>query len=114
MGLDMLLEKRLANNTPMLRIGSWRKHPNLHGYMESLYRARGGENEFNCQELELTKNDCEEIIVLSEKTGKGFETAQGFFWGKSDSEHDKETIMHMKEALDAIEQGYTIYYDSWW
>lgn len=114
MGLDMLLEKRLANNTPMLHIGSWRKHANLHGYMESLYRARGGINEFNCQELELTKDDCEKIIALSEDSEKGFETAEGFFWGKSDSEHDTETIMYMKEALDAIEQGYTIYYDSWW
>ncbi len=114
MGLDMYLQKRLADNTPLEHIGSWRKHANLHGYMESLYQARGGKDEFNCVELELTKEDCEKILALSENSEEGFGTAKGFFWGKSWPEHDGETIELMKEALIAIEQGYTIYYDSWW
>ncbi|HSI48496.1 MAG TPA: hypothetical protein VLA61_09520 [Ideonella sp.] len=26
---------------------TWRKHPNLHGWMEQLYRAKGGRESFN-------------------------------------------------------------------
>ena len=33
----------------------WRKHPNLHGWMEALYRSKGGQSElFNCTTVELT------------------------------------------------------------
>ena len=31
------------------QIHYWRKHPNLHGWMEDLYRAKGGAAEFNCR-----------------------------------------------------------------
>jgi hypothetical protein len=114
MGLDMYLNKRLADNTSLENIGGWRKHANLHGYMESLYRARGGTDDFNCIPLELTKDDCEKILALSKDREEGFETAEGFFWGQSYPEHNEETIEHMEEALEAIKLGYTIYYDSWW
>ena len=112
MGLDMYLTAKLADNAPNEEIGDWRKHANLHGYMESLYVARGGTEQFNCIPLELTKNDCENIIEFSK--GPGFETAQGFFWGESNKRDDDETIKHMTKALEYIEKGYKIYYDSWW
>ena len=36
----------------------WRKHPNLHGWMEQLYRSKGGDvDSFNGVELELTWQD---------------------------------------------------------
>lgn len=36
----------------------WRKHPNLHGWMEALYRAKGGrDDDFNCVNLQLTADD---------------------------------------------------------
>lgn len=36
----------------------WRKHPDLHGWMEELYRAKGGEQEcFNCATVVLTSTD---------------------------------------------------------
>ena len=39
----------------------WRKHPNLHGWMENLYFKKGGQREFNCVNLLLSKEDIEEL-----------------------------------------------------
>ena len=35
----------------------WRKHPNVHGFMEEIYREKGGEHSFNCRPVELTQED---------------------------------------------------------
>ena len=112
MGLDMYLYKRIASNTPQEEIGSWRKHANLHGYMETLYYSRGGTEVFNCIPLKLEKSDCKDIIERSK--AHNFDTAEGFFWGASVGEDDEDTIRFMEEAIQAIDDGYTIYYDSWW
>ena len=37
----------------------WRKHNRLHGWMEQLYRTKGGNKEFNCADVELTLEDIE-------------------------------------------------------
>ena len=113
MGLDMYLYSKIADNVPQEHIGDWRKHANLHGYMENLYRKRGGTAEsFNCIPLELTKEDCEEIIELSKDNN--LELAEGFFWGASNEEDNEDTIEYMKKAIQAIEAGSKVYYDSWW
>ncbi len=40
----------------------WRKHPDLHGWMESLYREKGGvESDFNCTTLQLTGHDLDRL-----------------------------------------------------
>jgi len=46
-----------ANVTKPIEIAYWRKHPNLHGWFEQLYRERGGEGDFNGDELELFRED---------------------------------------------------------
>ena len=35
-------------------IAYWRKHPNLHGWMQRLWESRGNSGDFNGDELELT------------------------------------------------------------
>ena len=45
-------------------IAYWRKHPNLQGWMEQLWREKGGEGEFNCVDVELTLDDLEQQDVL--------------------------------------------------
>ena len=38
------------------------KHPNLHGWMERLYRTRGGkEDKFNCVNIQLTADDLQKL-----------------------------------------------------
>src|ERR1039458_672982 len=40
----------------------WRKHPNLHGWMEALYRSKGGTAEsFNCVPVRLDPADLDAL-----------------------------------------------------
>jgi hypothetical protein len=92
----------------------WRKHANLEGYMADLYAYRGGsKKEFNCESLELDLTDLEK---LEDECGsfRGLREANGFFWGVSDDEHDKETLDFIKKAKKYIQDGYKISYTSWW
>ena len=69
MGLDMYAYKTLDTiDTPVdfgvataLQLHYWRKHPNLHGWMEALYREKGGEQEFNCVPVLLTAEDLDQL-----------------------------------------------------
>lgn len=93
----------------------WRKHPNLHGWMERLYREKGGSGEsFNCSPVELTQEDLDEL-VLAILDGKLPQTS-GFFFGESsgDEEEKKEDLEFCKTALNYIKEGYRVYYNSWW
>jgi len=42
-------------------IAYWRKHPNLQGWMEQLWREKGGKGEFNCVDVELTREDLKQL-----------------------------------------------------
>jgi hypothetical protein len=94
----------------------WRKHNRLHGWMEKLYREKGGDKEFNCQPVRLTIAD---IRRLSEciNEHKGLDITSGFFFG---DEYEYDTDMKFNDcafiisALNEILDGYDVYYDSWW
>lgn len=64
-------------------IHSWRKHPNLHGWMEWLYRAKAGrEFFFNCVTLQLTSVDLD--LLETSVRGNKLPLTEGFFFGRSD------------------------------
>lgn len=114
MGLDMYAFSTAKDNPDdKVEIQYWRKHPNLHRWMEKKWRSRGGEGDFNCIELILSRDDINEL----ERTIKANalpENEGGFFFGKTqpeDHELDLEFIERAKAALDA---GRIISYDSWW
>jgi hypothetical protein len=93
----------------------WRKHPNLHGWMESLYYLKGGTAEsFNCVSVEL---DLDDLAQLENhiKEGKLPQTA-GFFFGNSQLDEDErnQDLEFIKEAREAIAGGEYVYYTSWW
>jgi hypothetical protein len=93
----------------------WRKHPNLHGWMQELYRSKGGEDEnFNCSQVKLTLEDLDELEVAI-KTDDLPETA-GFFFGQSYSDEDEKNddLEFIEKAREYINDGYTVYYTSWW
>ena len=96
-----------------MELAYWRKHPNLQGWMQDLYHEKGGEQEFNCVDLELTLED---LNALEESLDDESlpETAGFFFGGNADdhyAEADREFIV---QARAAIKQGYTVVYSSWW
>ena len=42
----------------------WRKHPDHHGWMEELYRSKGGtEKSFNGDQVVLTEKDLDELNI---------------------------------------------------
>ena len=96
-----------------IELAYWRKHPNLQGWMENLYHEKGGDESFNCVDLEL---DLEDRDALEESLDEEAlpETA-GFFFGSNADDHyaeaDREFIV---AARAAIKQGYTVVYSSWW
>ena len=93
----------------------WRKHHDLHGWMENLYRQKGGEKDsFNCVPVRLTEDDLFELE--QDVRRKELPETTGFFFGNNPQ--DKESIKHdlefIKKARTAINEGYAVYYDSWW
>lgn len=91
----------------------WRKHPNLHGWMENLYYSKGGEREsFNCVPVELNTDD---LLELREAiTTDSLPNTAGFFFGQTDGTEREDDLEFVDTALKAINEGYTIYYSSWW
>lgn len=109
MGLDQYGFKRKQGEKDQT-IQTWRKHANLEGYMAKLYRAKGGKGKFNCKDLELTKDD----LLTLQQTFENLNKAKGFFWGESQPKDDQLTEEFITKALQAIEEGYQVYYTSWW
>ena len=106
---------RIPEGTEPTEIHYWRKHPNLQGWMEQLYYAKGGEAEsFNCVPVELTASDLD-LLEKAIKEGDLPHTS-GFFFGQSsgDEEESNDDLNFIKEARKAIAEGDQVYYDSWW
>ena len=96
-----------------IELATWRKHPNLQGWMEDLWIEKGNSGEFNCVDLELTLGDLEAL----EKTlvNEALPETVGFFFGENSDDHYAETDREfIREARAAIKQGYTVVYSSWW
>lgn len=91
----------------------WRKHPNLHGWMEALYRTKGGKDEtFNCVNLQLTTEDLDNLEA-DIKAGN-LPPTSGFFFGASDGSEVDDDLQFVAKARESIAAGLTVFYSSWW
>ena len=91
----------------------WRKHPNLHGWMERLYYQKGGQAEsFNCAPVELTLDDL--FIREADIKYSKLPNTEGFFFGASDGSELEEDLKFIEGARRAIDEGDKVFYDSWW
>lgn len=126
MGLDMFaykVKKGMINESTDFQLPEneethqelhyWRKHPNLHGWMEQLYYDKGGKDgTFNCVNVQLTEED---INNLEKDVQDGLlPETQGFFFGQSYPEDKEGDLEFIKQAREAINEGYDVYYTSWW
>ena len=98
-------------------IAYWRKHPNLHGWMEQLWNKRNGGNRdgnnFNGIELELTYEDLE-ILQLDVIAGT-LPGTSGFFFGNNADDHYKEQDLEfIKNARAELFMGLKVFYNSSW
>lgn len=121
MGLDMFagtlprqpaspVDFEAANST---ELHYWRKHPDLHGWMERLYRAKGGSAQsFNCVTLLLTSDDLDQLEA--DIRGQALPATAGFFFGASDGSEDDGDLAFVKSARAALGAGLAVFYTSWW
>lgn len=97
-------------------ISYWRKHPNLQGWMENLFYAKGGQcDSFNGVELELTWDDIDKL----EKDIKSGVIAKlnttGFFFGNpSDDFYYEKDLQFCVDAKTETFLGRKVFYNSSW
>lgn len=119
MGLDMYAYAAAKANQEWVdnnhrEIAYWRKHPNLHGWMEELYRARGGTVEmFNGVELELTWEDLD--ALEEDVKNERLPSTSGFFFGdNSDEYYRAQDLEFVRKARAEIFTGLKVFYNSSW
>ena len=125
MGLDQYATARRGEGTidedgfthykDSMELAYWRKHPNLQGWMEDLWIAKGAEGgvEFNCVDLELDEEDLDKLEESLDS--KELPETTGFFFGSNaDDDYAEKDREFIALARTAIKRGYTIVYYSWW
>jgi hypothetical protein len=95
-------------------IACWRKHPNLQGWMESLYFKKGGkEEQFNCVAVKINAEDLDALDLTI--NNKELPETQGFFFGSdSDDYYKDQDIQFIEDARVALDKGMIVEYSSWW
>lgn len=96
-----------------VEIACWRKHPNLHGWMQQLYLTKeGGEDIFNCANVRLDAGDLDKLEEAIREDSLPY--TEGFFFGRSDGSERAEDEMFIHKARDALAKGKRVFYTSWW
>lgn len=96
----------------------WRKHSDLNGILQDLYYDKGGEGEFNCKYLLLSKNDVINIIKQHKEhinSVNEISHTPGFFWGHTTMEQWEESLIDFENVLKETDwNNETVYYSCWW
>ena len=92
----------------------WRKHPNLHGWMERLAESKNLDyGSFNGVELELTWADLDALEQAV--THKQLPSTSGFFFGNDSDERYRESdLAFVKAARAELFLGLRVFYNSSW
>jgi hypothetical protein len=102
----------------------WRKHPNLQGWMESLWKKKMHEanqelpesqwdSSFNGIELELTAADLDALERAVKK--RQLPPTSGFFFGEdSDRYYYNHDLEFIKKARAELFMGLKVFYNSSW
>ena len=95
-------------------IAYWRKHPNLHGWMERLAESKNLKyDSFNGIEIELTAEDLDELERAVKK--RQLPATSGFFFGNPADEHYYESdLKFIREARAELFFGLKVFYNSSW
>ena len=127
MGLDMYAYAAAKANTEWddnhthREIAYWRKHPNLHGWMEILWNKKGRpgiDNSFqdvmfNGVEVELTWEDLDQLEE-DVKNGRLPSTSGFFFGSNSDDYYRLQDLEFVRQARAEIFTGLKVFYNSSW
>jgi hypothetical protein len=99
-------------------IAYWRKHPNLHGWMEDLWRSKNdkfsvNDQMFNGVELELTWDDLDKL-EQDIKSGNLPSTSGFFFGDDSDEYYQAQDLQFVADAKAEVFLGLKVFYNSSW
>lgn len=123
MGLDQFAFA-IDNNGEKEELAYWRKHPNLQGWMENLWEAKGRPGlpedhvsdmmgDFNCIPVELNHDDLDDLEDTVR--GSGLPSTTGFFFGSDSDDYYKEKDLEfIQKAREALDAGLVVEYNSWW
>ena len=116
MGLDQYAHRQDSNGEDV-ELANWRKHNALQGWMENLWTLKSGKpaNELNCEVMELTAEDLENLKSVIE--GGNLPVTQGFFFGADSSQDEtrkEKDLQFVDDALKAIDEGDKVFYSCWW
>jgi len=103
-------------NTPR-ELAYWRKHPNLQGWMENLWRSRNTDptvdQAFNGVEVELTWADIDQLE--DDIKNKRLPATSGFFFGTdSDDHYQQDDLAFVRKARAELFIGLRVFYNSSW
>ena len=118
MGLDQNAWK-VSQEGEREELAYWRKHNRLQGWMEELWRSKGGDGEFNLVDVTLDEDDLDRLEAAIQN--KKLPETGGFFFG-SDSYEDYEgeygykdsDIEFVQKARKALQGGWRVVYSCWW
>lgn len=123
MGLDQYAYARAKTadaEVATLDIAYWRKHPNLQGWMEELWKRKllavGGDpanHKFNGIEVELVEEDLNELETAILESALP-ETAGFFFGSNSDEVYREQDLEFIKNARAHLFLGLRVLYNSSW
>ena len=128
MGLDQFAYTAAKEAKSAAReLAYWRKHPNLHGWMEQLWLRKSAhqldENveydesskTFNGVELELTWDDLTQLEqdILSGNMAS-LQTVGFFFGNASDDYYKEQDLEFVRQAKAEIFSGLRVFYNSSW
>jgi len=117
MGLDQYaFVKDTLDQEEGEELAYWRKHPNLQGFMERLWRNRNEgsiSGDFNCEQLPLSLEDID-LLESAVTNGMLPETHGFFFGGNSDEDYKEADLKFCAAAREALNAGKVVVYDSWW
>lgn len=112
---DFEIRRDSEGSVDRTEIAYWRKFNALHGWMEDLYRAKGGtKDSFNCVPVRLTVEDLTKLT--DDVLKKNLQPREGFFFGEQKiyPEDIEAVYTFVGKALAEIRNGNAVYYDSWW
>ena len=126
MGLDMYANKvprHLRINSLKFDIGDidficssieffyWRKHYPLDNWMCEIYKKKGGQNEFNGDCVEITR---EEVLQLIHDIKTGLIDYSEYYDKEDDEWHINNDLEFCDKALKFLDESYCIYYVNSW
>lgn len=121
MGLDQYMRLDRLDGSEHEHMFTWRKHPDLHGFMTVEWLALPENSEktsmnFNCEQLDMTIDILDRLDACIHPTSPttALPETTGFFFGASDGRYDDQDRKALEFARGALADGHRIYYSSWW